>query len=179
MRKLEGEEEKERAIKDFERTQAGLNDLDASIRGTYRAGHKEEEATPVAGKPDKSVALVLGTKRKFQLEQDELDRIERADKAKARKAIEDEKVIIRISEYPISYTLLSLTSLSGRQTSSPFVLDPVAYARSQRPCTPSCRKKAKDCSIMPVLFRRRTPSTIGSQANYDTFYRRGRRQLKR
>jgi len=51
------------------------------------------------GKPDpttdesNALALVPGTKRKFELDKDELDRIVREDKTRARRALEEEKVM--------------------------------------------------------------------------------------
>ncbi|KAM0449129.1 hypothetical protein ACHAPV_010274 [Trichoderma viride] len=89
------EEERERAIRDFEMTQAGL---------TNSAGKKNSNATtamatatatataPAAIEDGNEGAVVrAGSKRKFALDADELGRIAEDDKARARRAIEDEK----------------------------------------------------------------------------------------
>lgn len=78
---MDDQEDQERAIKDFEMTQAGLERSrnGAAARSTAAGDEGDTPAT-------------VGTKRKFELDEDELDRITRQDKAKARKAIDDEKV---------------------------------------------------------------------------------------
>lgn len=79
-RAVDDQEDQERAIKDFEMTQAGLERArnGAAVRSTAAGDEGDTPAT-------------VGTKRKFELDEDELDRITRQDKAKARKAIDDEK----------------------------------------------------------------------------------------
>ena len=94
------EEDRARAIRDFEMTQAGMD-----VAGKTSVASARAEAPPEISKaPEEAPAaitagneLVLanknaGTKRKFSLDEDEVDRNSREDKAKARKAIEDEKV---------------------------------------------------------------------------------------
>lgn len=78
---LEDEEDQQRAVQEFELTQAGLN-------SARKNGPKER---PGSGHDDDAPA-VAGTKRKFSLDEDELKRIAKEDKVKARKAIDDEKV---------------------------------------------------------------------------------------
>ena len=80
-RVLEDEEDQQRAVQDFELTQAGLHRARKG-KATGHAGGDNEDDVPT----------VTGTKRKFSLDDDELERIAREDKVKARKAIEDEKV---------------------------------------------------------------------------------------
>ncbi|KAF4456931.1 nitric oxide synthase-interacting protein [Fusarium austroafricanum] len=82
----EDEQDRKRAIEDFELTQAGL---DRKKKG-YVTNTDHETADTASSEPN-SQTLVVGTKRKFELNQDELDRIAREDKVKARKALEDEK----------------------------------------------------------------------------------------
>ncbi|RSL50623.1 hypothetical protein CEP53_008724 [Fusarium sp. AF-6] len=84
LRALEDEQDRERAVADFELTQAGL---DRKSKGSVA---KPDDATTDATSGENALALV-GTKRKFELDQDELDRIAREDKVKARKALDDEK----------------------------------------------------------------------------------------
>ncbi|KAF4989160.1 hypothetical protein FGRMN_9303 [Fusarium graminum] len=82
----EDEQDRERAIEDFELTQAGL---DRKKKGN--AAKPDEEKAGATSGDSNSLALVPATKRKFELDKDELDRIAREDKVKARKALEDEK----------------------------------------------------------------------------------------
>ncbi|KAL2016286.1 hypothetical protein VTK56DRAFT_3914 [Thermocarpiscus australiensis] len=90
-------EAQERAIRDFELTQAGL-----SIRRESTSSVGKERAQPlvrdvqIAGsgrngqnRPENSPKT--GQKRKFSLDPDEVARIAEEERAKARKAIEDEK----------------------------------------------------------------------------------------
>lgn len=85
IRAIGDDEERERAIRDFELTQAGLTNNNSSGKGKL--------SSSAAAEGEKEEATVrAGSKRKFALDADELDRIAENDKAKARKAIDDEKV---------------------------------------------------------------------------------------
>ncbi|PNY24238.1 Zinc-finger of nitric oxide synthase-interacting protein, partial [Tolypocladium capitatum] len=79
---IEDDEDRERAIRDFEMTQAGLsaNRITAAV-----------SIPDARDEPSDAVVLHAGSKRKFALDDDELRRIATEDKVKARKAIEDEK----------------------------------------------------------------------------------------
>ncbi|OHF00589.1 RING finger domain-containing protein [Colletotrichum orchidophilum] len=82
-------EAQERAVKDFENIQAGLKPSPAAstslsyILPTKETADQEDDANLAR---DKQV-----TKRKFMLDQDELDRIAKEDRTKAKKLIKDEK----------------------------------------------------------------------------------------
>ncbi|KAI5460062.1 hypothetical protein BGZ63DRAFT_264339 [Mariannaea sp. PMI_226] len=76
----EDQEDQERAIKDFELVQAGLEKSKNSSSSKSTATEEESKAL-----------VATGTKRKFELDGEELNRIAREDKIKARKAIDDEK----------------------------------------------------------------------------------------
>lgn len=102
IRAIEDEEERARAVRDFELTQAGLltngvattttnNDASHSSIKMIKAASPSVAAGESAKKGD-ALVVHAGSKRKFSLDADELDRIAENDKAKARKAIEDEKV---------------------------------------------------------------------------------------
>ncbi|UKZ78108.1 hypothetical protein TrVFT333_005842 [Trichoderma virens FT-333] len=80
IRAIGDDEERERAIRDFELTQAGLTGNSGKPSSSTAAENEKEEASVRAG-----------SKRKFALDADELDRIAENDRAKARKAIDDEK----------------------------------------------------------------------------------------
>ncbi|KFA75291.1 hypothetical protein S40288_00181 [Stachybotrys chartarum IBT 40288] len=79
IKALEDEDDRERAIRDFELTQAGL---DPAAKARKSDGDAEVQ--------DLSI-VKAGAKRKFELDENELGRIVKRDKDKARQAIEDEK----------------------------------------------------------------------------------------
>ncbi|KAM5345553.1 hypothetical protein ACJ41O_011414 [Fusarium nematophilum] len=83
----EDAQDRDRAIEDFELTQAGL---DRKRKGNTPATDIGHDNAPSPSGEASALSLV-GTKRKFVLDQDELDRIALEDKVKARKAIEEEK----------------------------------------------------------------------------------------
>jgi nitric oxide synthase-interacting protein len=83
-------EAKERAIQEFEKIQMGL---EAKIGGG--------SSSKIVGREDGKILVEeeivggkRGEKRKFELDEDELLRIAREERTKARKAIDDEKVCI-------------------------------------------------------------------------------------
>lgn len=85
----EEEEAKERAVKEFEKIQMGL-EAKVGAAGKKIVGREDGkivvEEDVVGGK--------RGEKRKFELDEDELLRIAREERTKARKAIDDEKVYV-------------------------------------------------------------------------------------
>ncbi|KAJ6439997.1 zinc finger containing protein [Purpureocillium lavendulum] len=81
LKAADDEEDRERAVRDFEMTQAGLP----------TAGKKTSDANGAPQDESSTAVVHVGAKRKFQLDEDELQRIVKEDKLKARKAIEDEK----------------------------------------------------------------------------------------
>ncbi|RFU74161.1 zinc finger containing [Trichoderma arundinaceum] len=81
IRAIGDEEERERAIRDFEMTQAGFSNSSTNKQSSNAVAESEKEEAVVRA----------GSKRKFALDADELDRIAESDKTRARKAIEDEK----------------------------------------------------------------------------------------
>ncbi|OAA54426.1 zinc finger containing protein [Cordyceps fumosorosea ARSEF 2679] len=76
------DEDQRRAIRDFELTQAGL--LGAAARPVAKLDEKHETNR-------EDTLRITNGKRKFELDADELERIAKEDRTKARKAIEDEK----------------------------------------------------------------------------------------
>ncbi len=81
-RAVHDDEDQRRAVRDFELTQAGL------ASGT-RAPAKPNEPS---GAIKSDTLQITGGKRKFELDADELERIAKEDRTRARKAIEYEKV---------------------------------------------------------------------------------------
>lgn len=86
--KLRHEEEaRERAVREFEMTQIGLDAKARSSKsadGSAAGVRRESSSTPAA-------ELNGGKKRKFEMDEEELARIAQEDRTKARKAIDDEK----------------------------------------------------------------------------------------
>lgn len=91
-------------MRDFERTQAGLDVAQKSI-GRNGTGKAQKNATAISGTTEPGPSqqtttgseLVLasessGSKRKFELDEDDIERTARADKTRARRALDDEKV---------------------------------------------------------------------------------------
>lgn len=105
----EDEQDHERAIQDFELTQAGLD-----RKNKVSAMRTDEEKVDATTGESDSLALVPATKRKFELDKDELDRIAREDKVKARKALEDEKVKKLVIGKPTSYANSLMYRLRNR-----------------------------------------------------------------
>lgn len=87
-RKAGEEEAKGRAVREFERVQAGL---EPKGKGEEKRGDGGEGKSEGAGGDVKGL-LTQGTKRKFDLDEGEVERISNEEVAKARKAIDDEKV---------------------------------------------------------------------------------------
>lgn len=82
-------EAQERAIREFELTQAGLGRVDGRTSATTASTRSEWSGSPEI--PEQTVAK-RGEKRKFSLDEDEVAKIALEERAKARKAIDDEKV---------------------------------------------------------------------------------------
>lgn len=114
-------EEHERAVRDFERTQAGLEGANGKVAKRVEAA--KSNTTKDEPAPGDGMALVVGTKRKFALDEDELSRIAQEDRAKARKAIEDEKVRVFIDSTTHDNKTTDFPS-PGRQTNPAIILDP-------------------------------------------------------
>ncbi|KAI1212196.1 ENOS interacting protein [Annulohypoxylon truncatum] len=81
------EEARERAVREFEMTQIGLDvKAKSGTNNKDASGATGEHSTPPAAESSNG-----GKKRKFEMDEEELARIAKEDRAKARKAIEDEK----------------------------------------------------------------------------------------
>lgn len=120
-RELDEAEAKERAVQDFERIQMGL---EAKLGGKS-SGQKivEREDGKILVEED-VVGSKRGEKRKFELDEDELLRIAREERTKARKAIDDEKVYICACEMRLlNYILTHI----GFQNDITIILGAVYY----------------------------------------------------
>ncbi len=82
MKAREDAEARERALREFELVQAGFD---------VRNGHAKKAQEEAALERLDSTESKRGEKRKFELDEDEVARIALEDRAKARKAIDDEK----------------------------------------------------------------------------------------
>ncbi|KAI8153128.1 E3 ubiquitin-protein ligase CSU1 [Colletotrichum sp. SAR 10_70] len=83
-------EAQERAIKEFEMLQAGLNPALSSRTAPPSSSSSTRDNEADSG----SITAKVGSKRKFVLDQEELERIAEDDRTKAKKSIEYEKVQI-------------------------------------------------------------------------------------
>lgn len=121
-REREEGEAKQRAVQEFERIQMGLEaKMGSSSTGQKIIGREDGkivvEEEVVGGK--------RGEKRKFELDEDELLRIARDERTKARKAIDDEKVCVYAQHDFGSNN--PLTPLSGFQDHSALLLGTLNY----------------------------------------------------
>lgn len=82
-------EAQERAIREFELTQAGLDVKSGRASQNPEGSRNEENRSPLASENGQTQR---GEKRKFSLDEDEVARIALEERTKARKAIDDEKV---------------------------------------------------------------------------------------
>lgn len=85
-----GAEEKERAIEQFERTMTGLEGGDKKGAKNGGVRRNEEESQQVERR---------GVKRKFELDEDELLKNAKEERAKARRDLDDEKVCVRLYSF--------------------------------------------------------------------------------
>lgn len=94
-------EAQERAVHEFELTQAGFDGRNgrggAARTGALRREGSQQSpapsvATPSVATPQLGESEKRGEKRKFSFNEDEVARIAEEERAKARKAIDDEKV---------------------------------------------------------------------------------------
>jgi nitric oxide synthase-interacting protein len=89
-------EAQERAVREFELTQAGIS-VNGGRVGSARTDTLRREGSRQSPTPPAAIAEVAGTgkrgeKRKFSFNEDEVARIAEEERAKARKAIDDERV---------------------------------------------------------------------------------------
>lgn len=88
-RHREEEEAKQRAVQEFEKIQIGMEAKLGSASSGSKITDGEDKKVIVE---DIATDSKRGGKRKFELDEDELLRIAREERARARKAIDDEKV---------------------------------------------------------------------------------------
>ena len=118
------EEAKGRAVQDFERVQAGL-EAKLGAKGGREVVGRENGKMMV----EEAVEDAKGTKRKFELDEDELMRIAREDRMKIRKAIDDEKV------GPSLWMARKLLITKDQfEVSSPFFLGTLSYTVNGQKC---------------------------------------------
>lgn len=86
-----GEEEKGRAVEEFERTMMGLEGGAKKVVKSY--GPAVDEIARSEGR---------GVKRKFKLDEDEMLKNAKEERAKARKSLDDEKVTLQSCTFSIS-----------------------------------------------------------------------------
>ena len=110
-----GQEEKGKAVEDFERVMMGLE-----------SGAKKKTNGDLVSKEGETVKEGRGAKRKFELDEDELLRNAKEERARARKALDEEKVLhyLFVNSYYKTWLLIN-TPRSGLQTYTTLLLGPL------------------------------------------------------
>jgi len=103
------EEARNRAVEEFERVQMGLEVMVG--KGEKVVGR--ENGKVLVEEEEEGTVEVRGKKRKFELDEDELLRIARAERGKARKALEDEKVMVSTLVPRWSTTVASMIDVTS------------------------------------------------------------------
>ena len=139
-RNCEEDEARERAVQEFEKIQMGL---EAKVGGI---GKKLVEREPGKFVVEENVAgSRTGEKRKFALDEDELLRVAREERNKARKAINDEKVCnLSIIIY------LALTESQASKTTLPsFWVPSITPSSNTHSTLHTITKKTKQSPVCP------------------------------
>ena len=142
-KKADEEEARGRAVREFERVQAGLESKGGD------GGREERRKTDDGGEGKEVKGLIMqGTKRKFDLDEAEVERISKEDVTNARKAIDDEKVRHLL---PSTDTEHPQTKKNQAQKSSlPSFWTPSLTPTVDAETSLSTRKKPKDSPICPA-----------------------------
>lgn len=128
-------EAQERAVKEFEKIQAGL-DPSSSVTSLTPSGLASREDVTMG--IDTDVPMKQGTKRKFILDHDELEKIAKEDRAKAQKSIDEERVSFCLLTCPLSCTIATILTIF--QASKEKL--PSFWTPSQTPDAEAARKAA-------------------------------------
>ena len=115
-----GEEEKGRAVVEFEKVMMGLEGGEKrEKKGDGSVVTKEKEV-------EEEKEEARGVKRKFELDEEEILKNARAERAKARKALDEEKVC-SITILSLDFCVSNVVSRKGRKTYVTLFLGPVTY----------------------------------------------------
>lgn len=90
----QAEEERDRSVRDFELTQSGFNKTKLATSAQMDDISTKEPIQTLDEPHSDKTSLVLGAKRKFVLDPEELALVDQRDRAKARKALDEEKVLL-------------------------------------------------------------------------------------
>lgn len=142
-RAREDAEAKERSVQDFEKVQMGLEaKLGSSSTGKAIVGRENGkvivEEDVVGGK--------RGEKRKFELDEDELLRIAREERTKARKAIDDEKVS---SHHDLLLSVILIFFQASKTTLPSFWVASITPSSNTNTTLHKITKKAKQSPVCP------------------------------
>lgn len=135
-----GEEEKERAVVEFEKVMMGMEGgAKKSLNGSGAV--KEKEAVQDGGR---------GTKRKFELDEEEMLKNAREERAKARKAMDEEKVLLPLSICADDLQQLILHSQAAKPTLPSFWVPSL---------TPSSNANSSAASAKPLKLNPICPAS--------------------
>lgn len=146
------DEAKKRAVEEFEKVQMGL-EAKLGSSSTSKIVGREEGKIMV----EEAVEGKRGEKRKFELDEDELLRIAREERTKARKAIDDEKVCNPLPKY----RWITLISSIGCENNPPLLLGPFNHTLIKHKInTTQHRKKGQTITSLPRISSRQAPQLL-------------------
>ncbi|KAI4126987.1 MAG: hypothetical protein LQ338_003442 [Usnochroma carphineum] len=128
------EEEKERSVREFERTMMGLEGREGRSNGTTATTTDER----------RDIEVGRGVKRKFELDEEEMVKNAKEERAKARKAIEDEKVI----PYPLPLNPTNARLMMDTKSSKPTL--PAFWLPSLTPSTDTNKASSTPLKLSPI-----------------------------
>ncbi|KAL9120550.1 MAG: hypothetical protein Q9187_002896 [Circinaria calcarea] len=143
-----GEEEKGKAVEDFERVMMGLE-----------GGVKKKTNGDPVSREEEGVKEGRGVKRKFELDEDELLRNAKEERARARKALDEEKASKpTLPSFWVPSLTPSSTNTHTSSTTKPPKLHPICPSSSETSPHPLSLK-----TLVPVTFT--TSSSTGSNVS--------------
>ncbi|KAI4219853.1 MAG: hypothetical protein LQ349_008242 [Xanthoria aureola] len=150
------EEEKERSVREFEATMMGLE-------GSAQASQKKKNNTTPLTADDGQHSEGRGTKRKFELDEEQMLQNSKDERAKARKAIDEEKSSKATlpSFWVPALTPSTSTSTSQKPSSTPAKLHPLCPGSSPTSTHPLSLK-----TLITIKFS--TPGTKTAASTTDS-----------
>jgi hypothetical protein len=117
------EEEKERSVREFEKVMMGLE-----------GGAQSKKAEKVGRDEDDAAKENRGTKRKFELDEEEMLKNAKEERATARRALDDEKVLyLSTPTTPLSLTITRHQNHPSPPSGSPLSPPPPKLPRPSKP----------------------------------------------
>jgi len=173
------EEARDRAVEEFERVQMGLE----VMVGKGRKVVGRENGKILVEEEEEGTGQARGTKRKFELDEDELLRIAKAERGKARKALKDEKVTIAILVLGRNRNVASIIDVPSERSlkvTTTFILGSILDTFFERQhYTTQFRKSSQALSSLSGVHRKITAQLFTENSSDCRTQYRDRRQIKR